>query len=120
MESKLTLKSSDNELFEVNQSITFESKYIKHMVEDIGTAEAAIPLTNVSGKILSKVIEYCKYHVEAKNPAEERSAPTYDEINTWDKDFCEVDQATLIGLVKVFSLKTWFWFSSGFDCFALQ
>ena len=56
MESKMTLKSSDNELFEVNQSIAFESKYIKHMVEDIGTTEAAIPLTNVSGKILSNVI----------------------------------------------------------------
>ena len=105
MESKMTLKSSDNELFEVNQSIAFESKYIKHMVEDIGTTEAAIPLTNVSGKILSKVIEYCKYHVEAKNPAEDRSAPTHDKIETWDKEFVEVDKATLFDLIEVFSLK---------------
>ena len=63
-QSKFTLKSNDNELFEVGVQVASESQHIKNMVEDVGTAEA-IPLHNVSGKILSKVIEYCKYHFEA-------------------------------------------------------
>jgi len=32
---------------------------------DTGT-ESVIPLPNVTGKILGKVIEYCKYHVEVR------------------------------------------------------
>ena len=72
-QAKLTLKSNDNELFEVGVQVASESQHIKNMVEDVGTAEA-IPLHNVSGKILSKVIEYCKYHFEAQNLVDENSA----------------------------------------------
>ncbi len=32
-------------------------------MEGVGS-ETAIPLPNVTGKILAKVIEYCKYHLE--------------------------------------------------------
>ncbi len=35
---------------------------------DTGT-ESVIPLPNVTGKILGKVIEYCKYHVEVRDQA---------------------------------------------------
>ena len=101
-QAKLTLKSNDNELFEVGVQVASESQHIKNMVEDVGTAEA-IPLHNVSGKILSKVIEYCKYHFEAQNPVDENSAPTDDEIKTWDQDFVKVDQATLFEVIQVLS-----------------
>lgn len=97
-ESKVSLKSSDDELFEVNEAVAFESQTIKNMIEDTGTA-TAIPLPNVSSKILSKVIEYCKYHVEAQKPADEKSALTDDEIKTWDQEFVKVDQATLFDLI---------------------
>ena len=33
--------------------------------------DAPIPLPNVTGKILSKVIDYCKYHHEHPTPASE-------------------------------------------------
>lgn len=36
------------------------------MRADISDTDATIPLPNVSGSILSKVIEYCKYHVDAE------------------------------------------------------
>ncbi|RYR14018.1 hypothetical protein Ahy_B04g070697 isoform A [Arachis hypogaea] len=82
---KITLKSSDGEAFEVDEAVALESQTIKHMIED-----------NVTSKILAKVIEYCKKHVEAAN-AEER--PNEEDLKTWDADFVKVDQATLFDLI---------------------
>jgi S-phase kinase-associated protein 1 len=62
-ECKVTLKSSNGDLFDVNEAVAFESQTIKNMIEDTGTA-SALPLRNVSSRILLKVIDYCKYHVE--------------------------------------------------------
>jgi S-phase kinase-associated protein 1 len=36
-------------------------------MEGVGS-DAAIPLPNVTGKILAKVIEYCKWHLEHPTP----------------------------------------------------
>ena len=104
---KITLKSSDGETFEVEESVALESQTIKHMIED-DCADTAIPLPNVTGKILAKVIEYCKKHVEAaasKSSAEDRSSSTSDdELKTWDADFVKVDQNTLFDLILVHKL----------------
>ncbi|CBI37864.3 unnamed protein product, partial [Vitis vinifera] len=56
----------------------------------------AIPLPNVTSKILAKVIEYCKKHVETPK-AEEHAVN--DELKAWDADFVKVDQATLFDLI---------------------
>ncbi|GMH17852.1 hypothetical protein Nepgr_019693 [Nepenthes gracilis] len=92
---KVTLKSSDGEIFEVDEVVALESQTIKHMIED-DCADSAIPLPNVTGKILSKVIEYCKKHVESLK-SEERAAD--EDIKTWDADFVKVDQNTLFDLI---------------------
>jgi S-phase kinase-associated protein 1 len=65
--------------------------------------EAAVPLPNVSSKILAKVIEYCKYHVDADATAEEGGAPAVKEedAKAWDTDFVKVDQGTLFELILV-------------------
>ena len=103
-QSMVILKSSDDQLFEVSEPVAIQSEHIKNMVKDFGTTNA-FPILNVSGKILSKVLEYCKYHVEAQNPVDENSALTTDEIKTWDEEFVKVDQATLFQLIQVFSVK---------------
>ena len=36
------------------------------MRADLSESDAAIPLPNVNGPILTKVIEYCKFHVAAE------------------------------------------------------
>ncbi|XVF18061.1 hypothetical protein REPUB_Repub10bG0179200 [Reevesia pubescens] len=93
---KITLKSSDGESFEVDEAVALESQTIKHMIED-DCADNGIPLPNVTSKILAKVIEYCKKHVEAAPKTDDRTAD--DDIKSWDADFVKVDQATLFDLI---------------------
>jgi S-phase kinase-associated protein 1 len=60
-----------------------------------------IPLPNVPGKILSKVIEYCKFHVDAAKKPDGKPAKNEDEVKQWDTEFVKVDQATLFDLILV-------------------
>ena len=94
---KITLKSSDGEVFEVDQAVALESQTIKHMIED-DCADNGIPLPNVTSKILSKVIEYCKKHVEAPT-TEDRVPDSDDDLKAFDTEFVKVDQGTLFDLI---------------------
>ncbi|KAH8515103.1 hypothetical protein Peur_046645 [Populus x canadensis] len=94
---KFTLKSSDGEAFEVDEAVALESQTIKHMIEE-DCADNAIPLPNVTSKILSKVIEYCKKHVETPK-SDDRPSSADDDLKSWDAEFVKVDQATLFDLI---------------------
>ncbi|XP_068646797.1 SKP1-like protein 1A [Aristolochia californica] len=94
---KVILKSSDGEVFEVDEAVATESQTIKHMIED-NCADTGIPLPNVTSKILSKVIEYSKKHVDMQKQIEDNKAVD-DELKNWDADFVKVDQATLFDLI---------------------
>ncbi|WIA18670.1 hypothetical protein OEZ86_005139 [Tetradesmus obliquus] len=98
MSNKVKLTSSDNQMFEVDEEIANESQTVKNMIEDTGT-EDIIPLPNVPGKILAKVIEYCKFHVEANKKVDDKPAKSEDDIKQWDTEFVKVDQATLFDLI---------------------
>lgn len=98
---KITLKSSDGEVFEVEQAVALESQTIKHMIED-ECAHTGIPLPNVTSKILSKVIEYCKKHVDAAAASVDRAAADADDdVKAFDAEFVNVDQGTLFDLILV-------------------
>jgi S-phase kinase-associated protein 1 len=97
-EKRVKLKSSDDEMFEVEEAVAFESQAVKNMIEDTGM-DHPIPLPNVSSKILAKVIEYCKYHVDNQKSTDDKPATPEDEIKAWDQDFVKVDQATLFDLI---------------------
>ncbi|KAK9713204.1 hypothetical protein RND81_06G011400 [Saponaria officinalis] len=109
-EKKITLRSSDGETFELDEVVARESQTIKHMVED-DCADNVIPLPNVTSKILAKVIEYCKKHVEySANKSSDTTASTTasggagggavdDELKSWDAEFVKVDQSTLFDLI---------------------
>ena len=99
---KITLKSCDGETFEVEEQVVLESQTIKHMVED-DCADSVIPLPNVTSKILAKVIEYCKKHVDSPKSSENNVRQVDEELKTWDADFVRVDQATLFDLILVCS-----------------
>ncbi|KAK3131880.1 hypothetical protein QOZ80_6AG0512790 [Eleusine coracana subsp. coracana] len=104
----ITLKSSDGEDFEVEEAVAMQSQTIKHMIED-DCADNGSPLPNVTATILSKVLEYCKKHVQANKAGSEDAAAAgasssstsnnSDELKSWDADFVKVDQATLFDLI---------------------
>ncbi|XP_022898762.1 SKP1-like protein 1A isoform X2 [Olea europaea var. sylvestris] len=120
----IELKSSDGEIFEVEEAVALESETIKHKLEIFEVEEAValesetikhmleadcadtfFPLPNVTSKILAKVIEYCKRHVEAvaAKPAEgvlvAADKMTDEELKAFDADFVKVDQGTLFDLI---------------------
>ena len=73
-----------------------------------------VPLPNVSGKILAKVIEYCSFHINNKKDSKapnSQASKTEDEIKSWDLDFMKVDQSTLFEIILV---------SLGFITFSLK
>lgn len=71
---------------------------IAKMMEDIGETDSeiplatAIPLPTVTRKILDKVMDYCEWAFQNPNLKEE-------EVNTWGRTYCTVDQATLFELI---------------------
>ncbi|KAJ1553907.1 suppressor of kinetochore protein mutant, partial [Cladochytrium tenue] len=78
------------------------SVLIKNMLEDVGDADdQPIPLPNVSGPIMAKVIEYATAHKDDPPPLpEEDSKPkSSDDIEDADREFMNVDQGTLFELI---------------------
>ncbi|KAM3279271.1 hypothetical protein ACQJBY_046535 [Aegilops geniculata] len=107
----ITLKSSDGEEFQVEEAVAMELQTIRHMIED-DCADNGIPLPNVDSKILSKVIEYCKKHVQASpKPADSgaaadassststAAAAPAEDLKSFDAEFIKVNQATLFDLI---------------------
>jgi len=91
--------SSDGHTFDVAWEVAIRSRTVKNLIEDNGTEET-IPLPNVSGSILARVIEYCKYHVNVdRRNADGQPVETREDIERWDADFVKVDQTTLFDLI---------------------
>mmetsp|Transcript_25054 Transcript_25054/g.54516 ORF Transcript_25054/g.54516 Transcript_25054/m.54516 type:complete len:157 (-) Transcript_25054:314-784(-) len=98
MAEKVKLRSSDEEMFEVDLEVANKSQMIRNMLEDTGT-DNPIPLPNVTSKILAKVIEYCKYRVDSSKGSDDKPTVADEEKKQWDMDFVKVDQATLFELI---------------------
>ena len=94
----ITLTSSDKVAFYVDEAVAFESQTIKDVIGD-GCEDKGTLLPNVTSKVLSKVIEYCNKHVEARK-LEERSGVD-EELKAWDADFVKVDMVTLFDIITV-------------------
>ncbi|CAI0417948.1 unnamed protein product [Linum tenue] len=106
----ITLKSSDGESFEVEEAVAMQSQTIKHMIED-GCAGDGIPIPNVTGAILAKVLEFCKKHQhhapDRQSDADElkkwdtnfANQSDAEELKKWDAEFAKVGQDTLYDLL---------------------
>nr|GEY97089.1 SKP1-like protein 1B [Tanacetum cinerariifolium] len=92
----ILLKSSDGQTFKIEESAALQSKTIKHMIED-GCAGFVIPTPNITGKILSKVIEYCNKH--AKTSKKGTNKVTAEELKAFDAEFVKVDLGTLFDII---------------------
>ncbi|KIK63677.1 hypothetical protein GYMLUDRAFT_71810 [Collybiopsis luxurians FD-317 M1] len=97
----LNLVSSDGQTFSVDKQAIFQSMIIKNMIEDLGESSDPIPLPNVSGAILEKVIEFCVQHREEELPiAEEDDTRRRSiEMSDWDRQFINVDKFILFDII---------------------
>merc|ERR1712127_200197 len=89
----LKLVGSDNESFPVPRKVAIMSELVKTMAEG-DQEEVEIPLPNVKGDVLKKVVQFMNYHVD--NPCKEIEKPLPDKkmsevVSQWDADFVEVD-----------------------------
>ncbi|CAH2063459.1 unnamed protein product [Thlaspi arvense] len=89
---KIVLKCSDGETFEVDEAVALQSQTIAHLVED-DCAGDEIPLANVTGEVLSKVMEYCKKHADGGGSSSE------EDLKKWDAEFMQIDQSTIFELI---------------------
>lgn len=76
-----------------------------------------IVVHNISCKMLSKVIQYVQYHLEAKE-----SGKSEEEVKNWDRQFVDVDQPTLYDVLMVcsdilYTICTCFWNSQLYIAF---
>lgn len=104
--SSIILESKDGERFSVDLAIAKMSNTIKTMLEDLGETkdDEVVPLPNVSGPILKKVIDWATYHkndAPYEEPDDEAEAKERrsDDISTWDKDYLDVDQQMLYEII---------------------
>ena len=109
MSGQIILKSNDNQDFSMAIELAKISETIKTMLDDLGIdaeseeANEPIPLPNVNGVILKKVVQWCEQHKSDfqtfAQDDEDSSQPRLDDIPDWDIKFFEVDQAEIFELI---------------------
>ena len=99
----ITLEFNECEMFTEDLDIARQFGTVKNMLEDLGMdkeGEDAIPLSNVNGANLSKVIEWKTFHKDDPSlPEDEDNKKKTDTISSWDLDFLKVDQETLFKVI---------------------
>jgi S-phase kinase-associated protein 1 len=98
------LVAQDGQTFEVPKEITEMSVTVKNLLGDANDDSTPIPLPNISGKILAKVIEWLKQKHEHPDPpldekARFKASRKTDNIPAWDQEFFKVDVDTLLGII---------------------
>ncbi len=97
----LKLKSGDEQTFEIKKSIAIQSGLIKDMCESLDD-DQVLPLPNMKGEILSKIVAFMNLHADNAMPEIEKplkSAKLEDLVPAWDAAFVDVEQETLFELI---------------------
>ena len=101
---EIKLVSSNGKEFSVEMDIARKSVTIKTMLEDLGLDDGyngePVPLPNVDGDILEKVIQWCTKHKDDAMDA--FTSISMDQLPVWDeKDFFDEgkDQKMLFDLI---------------------
>jgi S-phase kinase-associated protein 1 len=107
-QQQITLHSNDEREFKVSKKVAVMSVTIKNMLEDLEgtTGENPIPLPNVTGKTLEKVLAYCQHKIDhpsvvadTATSKDEKESRKVEEMTEWDKQYLQVDQASLFELI---------------------
>lgn len=92
----IILVSSDDVKFEVEKSVAMMAITIKNMLQDVPEGDNEIPLPNVEGKVLEKILVWMRHY--NKNPIvidEEKKDEKSIELNEFDTEFCKMDDKLL-------------------------
>lgn len=84
---KVAIAGSDGQVFVVENDAAMMSLTLKHLMDDVfatddheGREEQVLPVPNVDGRTLKRVLEYCERYVEASRKSDE-------DVKSWDADF---------------------------------
>ncbi|KAJ2081667.1 hypothetical protein H4R24_002191 [Coemansia sp. RSA 988] len=98
----ITLQSSDKQNFLVSIEVAKQSVLIKNIIDDLGETDEAIPLPNVTSKVLKKVIDYLEHHKHdppvIKDEYDDLPKRS-DDISPWDEQYMKVDQEMLFEIL---------------------
>ncbi|KAL6603115.1 hypothetical protein ACP70R_043476 [Stipagrostis hirtigluma subsp. patula] len=114
----ITLISSDNARFEVDEAAASLSPTVRDMIAG-GAGAGGVTLPGVDSRFLAKVIEYCNKHAPAPatatscgdeaagavdfSPILAAEAAQKKELAAFDEEFINVDSNTLYGLIMAAS-----------------
>lgn len=91
----LNLRSSDGQMFRVSRDVAMHIKFIRDMLADVDEYDGMeIPISEVKGQILRRVIEFCEYHHQ-----HQLTPNNADQIDEWEKQFVRVDKCVLFHLI---------------------
>eukprot|EP00884_Botryococcus_braunii_P011024 jgi/Botrbrau1/19923/Bobra.0059s0040.1 len=97
---EVKLVSSDNAVFVAKREMLMDaSGMLRNLLEDLPLA-GEVPVQNVTGSILAKVLEYINAHEkEEKEGGEPKPKMSEEELKTFDAEFVNVDQSTLFEII---------------------
>lgn len=102
---KLMLRANDNSEHPVDLLVAERSLLIKNLVEDLSLDVATstpVPLPNVNGPVLDKILEWCEHHRQDPLPTaddDNESRKKTTEIDEWDQKYMQVDQEMLFEII---------------------
>lgn len=78
----VTLLSSDGEEFKAPRAVAEQSETIRCILAET-SIDSPVPLMNVRANILKKVVEFCKFEVEAAQKEGEKGPKTTEEVGPY-------------------------------------
>lgn len=94
----MKFESSDGNTFEVEVEVGMQCLIIKNGIDALLHGEnSLVPVSNVDGKTLEKVLEYCKRYAIAKGEGDEREEEKKE--GEWDKEYIDVGEGMLYDLL---------------------
>ncbi|KAG4078554.1 hypothetical protein HA402_002668 [Bradysia odoriphaga] len=101
--STIRLQSSDGEIFVTEAKVARTSGTIKNLLEGCGIEEGSdtvVPLPNVKGNILRKIMEYAEHHKDDVVQIDDSDKDKRkDDVSAWDAEFLRMDQGTLFEMI---------------------
>lgn len=90
--SKVTLLTSDQGKFEIEEAVAKKSQMLKNIIEDTGIQEQ-IYLPNVKSAPFQKIIVYCDHYRNSDPPEIQKPLPKpslKELVDPWDEKFIDI------------------------------